>query len=528
MNFPSLLRSPSTVSIVSQGDIYRLNEEESDRWTAEGCAVTIAPVEGAQELGVSVYAPDLPLAAIKLRWQQIVEPGTWFLGDHWERSYGDLEWRGLVPERVMPWYFIAYAAEDTYACGVKTGTAALASWQIDTQGITLTLDIRCGARDVILGERDLLAAVVVERASQPGESPFEAARAFTPLLCDTPLLPGAPIYGANDYYYVYCENTHEGIVRDSQIISELSPNITNRPYSVVDAGWQWGGIVNGSPWHLSNPRFPDMPGLAQEIRASGCRPGIWFRPLLTTESLPEAWLLPNDRFSIYREPGWMLDPSVPEALERIKTDVRTLIDWGYELIKHDYSTFDLFGRWSFQMGSEITDAGWSFADRSRTTAEIVRGLYAAIHEAAGSAILIGCNTIGHLAAGHVHLQRIGDDTSGKEWSRTRKMGVNTLAFRIVQHDALFAIDADCVGVTEHIPWTLNRQWLDVLARSGTPLFVSIDSTSLNEARRKDLRQALERAAIPAPIGEPLDWLSTTVPAHWRFGDETVTYNWFAE
>jgi len=244
--------------------------------------------------------------------------------------------------------------------------------------------------------------------------------------------------------------------------------------------------------------------------------------------LPETWLLRNDRFSIYREPGWILDPSVPEALERIRADVQRFVDWGYELIKHDYSTFDLLGRWSPQMGTEITDAGWAFTDTGRTTAEIGRALYETIHQAAGSAILIACNTIGHLAAGTAHLQRVGDDTSGKEWARTRKMGVNALAFRAPQHNALFAIDADCVGVTEHIPWALNRQWLDLLARSGTPLFVSIDPASLEEGRRADLRRALERAAVPAPLGEPLDWLGTTVPAHWRFGDETTAYNWFGE
>ena len=65
----------------------------------------------------------------------------------------------------------------------------------------------------------------------------------------------------------------------------------------------------------------------------------------------------------------------------------------------------------------------------------------------GTPWCIGCNTIGHLAAGLVEAQRIGDDTSGREWSRTRKMGVNTLAFRMPQHNTFFAADPDCVPVT---------------------------------------------------------------------------------
>ncbi len=47
------------------------------------------------------------------------------------------------------------------------------------------------------------------------------------------------------------------------------------------------------------------------------------------------------------------------------------------------------------------------------------------------------------------------------------MGVNTLAFRLPQHGTLFTLDADMAGITEDVPWELNRQWLDVLARSGT-------------------------------------------------------------
>ena len=60
--------------------------------------------------------------------------------------------------------------------------------------------------------------------------------------------------------------------------------------------------------------------------------------------------------------------------------------------------------------------------------------------AAGDMLIIGCNTISHLSAGIVHIYRTGDDTSGKEWDRTRKMGVNTLAFRLAQNEAFYMCD----------------------------------------------------------------------------------------
>ena len=81
----------------------------------------------------------------------------------------------------------------------------------------------------------------------------------------------------------------------------------------------------------------------------------------------------------------------------------------------------------FQMTENITTNGWHFNDRSKTNAQIILDLYLAIRNEGRNMYLIGCNTVSHLSAGIFELNRIGDDTSGKEWERTRKMGVNTLA-----------------------------------------------------------------------------------------------------
>ena len=194
--------------------------------------------------------------------------------------------------------------------------------------------------------------------------------------------------------------------------------------------------------------------------------------------------------------------------------------------KHDFTTVDILGRWGFQMGTEITGGDWAFAGRGRTTAEIIRDFYRALRDAAGDDVVVnGCNTIGHLAAGLFEMQRTGDDTSGLEWERTRKMGVNTLAFRMPQHRTFFSADADCVGLTTKIPWRLNAQWLDLLARSGTPLFVSADPEALGTAQRKALTAAYSRAARTQPHAMPLDWQETLCPTRWLCGKQTVTFDW---
>ena len=202
-------------------------------------------------------------------------------------------------------------------------------------------------------------------------------------------------------------------------------------------------------------------------------------------------------------------------LHKVADDIARLRQWGYELIKHDYSTYDIFGRWGSTMGSAMTRDGWTFATgSSRTTAEVINELYRTIRMAAAESLVIGCNTVSHLSAGQFEICRIGDDTSGTDWSRTRKMGVNSLAFRGVQHGAFYVADADCVGVTNAIPWNFNRQWLDLLSRSGTMLMVSLAPDALGDEQRRDLKVALATAAQPQSLIEPDDWQRSMYPFGW--------------
>ena len=108
---------------------------------------------------------------------------------------------------------------------------------------------------------------------------------------------------------------------------------------VIDDCWQEHHRLdeyNGGPWTKGNDRFPDMKGLADKLEKKGVRPGIWVRLLLNEdENIPNEWRISyND----------CLDPSHPDALEYIRKDIERICDWGYTLIKHDFSTFDLFGK----------------------------------------------------------------------------------------------------------------------------------------------------------------------------------------
>ncbi|MFI5178666.1 MAG: hypothetical protein ACHQO8_08885 [Vicinamibacterales bacterium] len=515
-------QADSVVVQISPTSERALHLNTGGRWEGAGVSVTMSPARDS--VAVELAAPSTAIRRLRLRWHARLDDVRLLMGDAWERGYGDLEWRGFVPDRVMPWYFATSDGRQTHCYGVRTGARALCFWQVDPQGVTLWADVRSGGAGVELSSRRLDACEIVTRQGHPEESAFAAVHAFCRHMCATPRLPANPVYGSNDWYWAYGKNSAETVLADAQHIVDLSPEGTNRPFVVIDDGWQpeRGQARTGvGTWDRGNEKFPDVPGLATEIRRRGARPGIWIRPLLAPADAAAAHRLPRDRA--------ILDPTVPEVRQKVSDDITRLHRWGFDLIKHDYSTYDIFGRWGSTMGDALTRDGWTFAaGPARTTAEVIADLYATIRAAADEALVIGCNTVSHLSAGVFDICRAGDDTSGREWARTRKMGVNTLAFRGAQHGAFYVADPDCVGVTSEIPWTLNRQWLDLLARSGTMLFVSIAPDALGDEQRRDLRAALALAARPQPLGEPLDWQQSAWPRHWRLMDREVTFDWMAD
>ena len=366
------------------------------RWEGKGTSVRTEAGNG--DLGIYVSAPDSRPTHIHLRWNVVVDANLRVLGDHWERSYGDLQWNCLVPERVMPWYFLTHDGTSLHGYGVKTGGGALCFWQVDPGGVSLWLNVCNGGPGVELGDRELLAATVVSRKGEPGEEQMAAARSFCAKMCGAPRQAPPVVYGSNDWYYAYGKNSAEQIVRDAELMASVAPAKGERPFTIIDDGWE------------NRKAYPDMAALAQAIRQRDVRPGLWIRPLKAPRDAAAALLLPAERFGARTNRRGVLayDPTNPDALEAVLAKVKEATGWGYELVKHDYTTFELFGQWGSEMKAQPTLAEWHFHDRSRTNAEIVRALYTDIRREAGDrTILIGCNTIGHLAAGLFEIQRTG-------------------------------------------------------------------------------------------------------------------------
>jgi alpha-galactosidase len=311
----------------------------------------------------------------------------------------------------------------------------------------------------------------------------------------------------------------------------MADGLNNRPFSVIDAGWFQNppSSPNDCCWgdNMDTPdgKFGDMGRLAEKIRTIGMRPGIWTRPLCGSYKDAATLMLPMIKGREENKP--VLDPTIPENLERVKNYFKLYNEWSYEMVKVDFTTFDIFGKWGFEMIADkrLTEPGWTMNDNSKTNAEIILELYKTIREAAGETYIIGCNTFSHLSAGLFELNRIGDDTSGHEWARTRKMGVNTLAFRSAHQGIFYAADGDCVGLTPDVPWVKNKQWMELLAKSGTPLFISAQPEATGPEQKAFIKECFELASQELPVGEPLDWMENAFPSKWKLNGKIEEFDW---
>jgi len=501
----NILRLPDSVAArTASGEMVPLSKGAGG-WSASGLSVRTEPDgRGAEaRLPVVVESARNDLGTIRLRWRAPVGADPLILSDAWERAYGDLRWQGLVPERVMPWYFVLRHGKSLSCYGVETQPGTFCFWQCDQDGVSLWLDLRNGGEPAQLSGRRLTAChvIMVESAMQRPVEPL--LHAFCTRLCPSPRLPKVPIVGSNDWNYAYGKNTAEGILRDARLMTDLAPD-GYRPFVVIDDGWQ------------DKRRFPSLTNLAAQIRGVGARPGIWIRPL-RADKTPAGPLLPASRFGTGKEAAVSAyDISVPAGLDAALQGMREARRQGYEFIKHDFSTYDLLGQWGREMGAQPALPGWHFADQTRTTAEIVLDFYRSLRREAGDdCIILGCNTFGHLAAGIFESQRIADDTSGQQWERTRRYGVNGLSFRISQHRAFYHADPDIVAVTRDIPWSMTRQWMDVVARSGTSLFIAPQPEAITQEARSAIRSAMA-IAVKGASGYPVDSMNSTTPEEWAF------------
>lgn len=526
------IRYPDYITVFTEKEKYTFDH-------ADVCRVEDIKVDASLDndsLNIKLTADTSAVTYLRLRWTfteaEKRSENVKIFGDDWERTYGTSEWRGVSAQRCMPWVCavsngsdsnLDYTGRYTECYGVKVRPNAMCFWQYETSGVILWLDVRCGGMGVLLGGRELDVCDVVF-GNYRDMSAFDALKYHYGVLCTDPLPVDHKVYGTNNWYFAYGKSSHDDILRDTRSLVERCKGLDNKPYMVIDDCWEANRI--DAPWDVLSEGFYDMKLLASQIKELGARPGLWVRPLAdmkkSTRFTDAQYRMPNN--------DEILDPSHPEILEYVKETISMMVnDWGFDFIKHDFTTWDIFNFWAFERPAALAADGWHFYDRTKTSAEIVVNLYRTIYEATeGKALIDGCNVLGHLAAGLQHIQRVGDDTSGLVWERTRNYGVNTLAFRLPQHGTMYIADADCIGITDRIDWKMNSEWLRALSASGTPMFISPDPKALDDEIIGEMIEAYARNSVQEDVMIPLDWMENVCPDRWLLNGEEVTFNWYPD
>ncbi len=521
--FTSVLRLPDRVSGATEKNIYRFEERLGENTVKyeykleDNCAKVI------------VYPSEAPVMFLKLRFRGDFSEVDKVYADDWARSsyVHPLVWKNVIPERQMPWFFYALSGNTAHCYGVKTTPNSFVSWYLDEKGVTLLVDLRNGTGGTDL-KSPLVACEIVE-LEESADNVFNTASKFAKLMCQAPVLPKTPIFGVNNWYWAYGDITFEGVLEETDYLMEMTKGVKNKPYMIIDDGWQkhrvpGDDVYIGGEWQ-PNERFKDMKKMADAIHAKGAKAGLWFRPLLTRENLPEDYFL-TDGFG-----GRILDPSNPKVLEKIEQDARNIREWGFDLIKHDFTQIDMFG--NFNDDCEITNNLSAFSkervfyDKTKTNATIVVDLYKAIAKGAGEADVIGCNTFSHLTAGIHSVYRVGGDTSGRAFEITRSDGINSM-MRLPQNNGFYLVDPDCAAFTKMVNADLNLDFLEMCAITGVTTLASVTPGILTSEQMQRINKIFKLADGGKFAYGIANYQKTCCPSAFVSpnGKDKIVYDWY--
>ncbi len=482
--FITVLRKPDNVIGATEASSFRFEENPF-----ADCPVKYDYVVGEKSAKVIVYPSGSPVKYLKLRFRGDFSFIEKVFGDAWGRSscWEPLEWTSVRCDRSLPWFTYVIGDDRMKCYGVKTSPDAFVMWQVDNFGITLFLNLTCAQRGTDLKE-PLLACEVVELESGVGEDPYKVAKKFAKLMCQNGVQPKTPVFGVNNWYWAYGNINYDIVSDECDYLKEMTAGCKNEPYLVIDSGWTVNRLLDdgkylGGPWTHDKTRFPGgMVEIADTIHSKGAKAGLWYRPMITTDELP-------DEAVIYKNgSGNVMDPSHPLVLERLERDAALMTKtYGFNLLKHDFSREDTTGGPGGEYPAEIVKLKIKYFDNTKTTATITKNLYKAIQKGAGDAEVIGCDVFGHLSAGIHSMQRIGGDTSGNCWEWTRADGINSM-MRLPTNDIFYNADPDCPAFTKTVDYDLNMDFLEVCALTGMTALASVTPHTLSDAQMKRINE----------------------------------------
>ncbi|MCZ7525143.1 MAG: alpha-galactosidase [Acidimicrobiia bacterium] len=335
---------------------------------------------------------------------------------------------------------------------------------------------------------------------------------------------GAPVTGWESWY-------HYGLaVEPAQVLDNarrLRERFAGRPgFDLVqlDDGWQ---VTYGAWW--PNDRFPaDLSELTGELRALGCRPGLWLAPFMVQPGAPGLgaehpdWCVAGpggepiaDRFG-----RWALDASRPDVRTWLSELGARVAGWGFEMVKLDFC----------YLGAV---EGVRHDPRATGTEALRLGLAALVEGLGPDVYVLGCGIPLLPAVGPCHGARVGHDLAvpvllrdfGQPLADWRGfLGVRpqarNVAARAALHRHWFDVDPDVVmawgsdGRPDGFSVEESRTLATLAALAGGAYLLADELASLREEELAVLEELADLAWGEGFL--PLDLLShadRSEPAH---------------
>lgn len=109
------LGMPERITVITADDRISLSVKDGRAMMGD---LSVELTDGS----ICLTAQDTAVKTVILEWPIGWGEDDLFLGDAWERSYGDLGWRRLDSRRVMPWYFAASRGGGDLLCGSESAS----------------------------------------------------------------------------------------------------------------------------------------------------------------------------------------------------------------------------------------------------------------------------------------------------------------------------------------------------------------------------------------------------------------------
>ncbi|MCG2786534.1 MAG: alpha-galactosidase [Anaerolineae bacterium] len=273
---------------------------------------------------------------------------------------------------------------------------------------------------------------------------------------------------------------------DENILLDTLEKLGDLPFDIfqLDDGWQ----ISVGDWQ-ANDKFPSgMAALAEKIKATGRRAGLWLAPLLATPSSSiyrdhKDWLLKDEDGKLasagfnFGEQLYALDTTHPEALNFLAETMKQVRAWGYDYLKLDF----------LYAGSL---SGKRHVDMPREAA--YRHGLSVIREAMGAdAYFLACGSPIIPSLGLCDAMRIGPDVANY-WDKDR--------------DSRLLYNQTTPGVQNGIRTSLNRLWLKPLVHTDPDVayFRSVEC-SIDPDQKSLLRDMTQVCQFKATSDLPHWW-----------------------